>query len=215
MSRLSVSSRTWSHQLPNCLSAGLDGSQCLSFFSHKGPGFIGLNPLGLDVLDHLGMKALGVLAGLMGEAENGVERDAAQAAGGAHTVALDKMVRDVERLLVGEMGAIQRRAGPFGEVFAAGGAAEAANAACFAGPAVGPQVAESGLGAVGTVGIRAGEGRPVALAHKLPPSASKSAIMLANQDFGRKAEKVTTQFCNDPVFLIALWSVIAACRHRG
>src|SRR5260221_10421731 len=79
MSRLSVSSRTWSHQLPSCWSSGLAGSQCLSFFSHKGPGFIGLDPLGLDVLDHLVVEALGVLAGVVGEAENGVASDAAQA----------------------------------------------------------------------------------------------------------------------------------------
>src|SRR5438876_7584478 len=101
MSRLSVSSRTGSHQLPNCLSSVLAASPCLSFFPHKGPGFIGLDPLGLDVLDHLVVEALGMLASVVGEAEYGVEGDAAQAAGGPHAVALDEMVGDVEGLLVG------------------------------------------------------------------------------------------------------------------
>ena len=81
-------------------SAGLSGSQFLSFFPHIGPSFIGLDLFGSDVLNHLVMEALGVLPRFVREPQNGVEGDTAEATGGAHPVALDQVMRDIQSLLV-------------------------------------------------------------------------------------------------------------------
>src|SRR6267154_823604 len=110
MSRLSVSRRTWSHQLPCSLSAGLSGLQCVSFFPHKGPGFVGLDLLGSDVLNHSVVEELGVFSRFVGESQDGVEGDTAQATGGTHPVALDQMMSNVQSLLVAHVEAKQRRA---------------------------------------------------------------------------------------------------------
>src|SRR3954449_10763310 len=99
MRRLSASSSTWSHQLPRSRSPGALGSQCLSFFPHEGPGLVGLHLVDLDVLDHLVVELLSVVARPVGEAEDGVEADAAEAARGPQAVALGQVLSDLEDFL--------------------------------------------------------------------------------------------------------------------
>src|SRR6516165_1109346 len=165
MRRLSASSSTWSHQLPCCWSPGSPGSQCLSFFPHEGPGLIDLHLIDLDVPRQLVVELLGVVTRPVGEAEDGVETDAAQAAGGPQAGALDEVLGDLKNRLFGELSAVQRGTGPLGEAVAAGGAAEAADVTGLAGPAVGPEVALAALAIGGAIGVGAGEGGPITLRH--------------------------------------------------
>src|SRR5262249_14361914 len=141
------------------------GSQCLSFFPHEGPGLIGLHLVDLDVLHQLLVELLGVPPGPSGEAEHGVEADAAEAGGGPPALALSPGLGDLQGLLLGQVGAEQGRPGPLREVVAAGGAAEAAEVAGLAGPAVGAEVPLALVAVDGAVGVGAGESRAVLLTH--------------------------------------------------
>src|SRR5262249_36540545 len=119
----------------------------------------------LDVPHQLVVELLGVFAGPAGEAEDGVEADAAEAAGGPQARALDEVLGDLKDCLLGELSAVERGADPLGEGAAAGGAAEAADWTGLAGPAVGPEVALAPLAVGGAIGVGAGEGGPITLGH--------------------------------------------------
>src|SRR5262245_44769792 len=138
------------------------------------------------------MELLSMVPRPVGEAEDGVEADAAQPAGGPHAGALRQVLGDGQGLLLGELGAEQGRAGPLGEALAAGGAAEAADAPLLAGPAVGAEVASAPLAVGGAGRGRAGRGGPVALAHDTLPARPPHPNSLPNQGFWRKADGVTT-----------------------
>src|SRR6516225_4295707 len=165
MSLLSGSISTWSHQLPDSRSSGLAGSQCLSFFPHEGPGLIDLDLAEPHVLHHLLVEGLGVLARPQGEAEDGVEAHAAEPAGGSHAGPLHQVLGDAEGLLLGQLGAEQRRAGPLGKALAASGAAEAADAPGLAGPAVGPEVVVPPPAVERAIGVGASQRGPVPVFH--------------------------------------------------
>ena len=79
------------------------------------------------MLDHLVVELLGMVTGPVGEAEDGVEADAAEAAGGPQAVAFGQVLGNGQGLIVGKLQAEERGAGPFGEVLTAGEAAEAAD----------------------------------------------------------------------------------------
>src|SRR5579884_2755168 len=165
ISRLSASIRTWSQELPCCWSAGLLGSQCLSFFPHEGPGLIDLHLVDLDVLHHLLVEFLGMIADPMGDAKDGVEADATQATGRPHAVALDQMLGDVQDGLLGQLRAKQRSAGSLGEVLTAAGTTQATDTSLFAGPAVRTNVGAAGLTVARAVGVGTGESGPVTFWH--------------------------------------------------
>src|SRR3954466_2289683 len=94
ISLVSGSMMTWPQKLPWSASPGSRGSQCLSFFPHEGPGLVGLDLLGLDAPDHAVVEELGVMAETLGEAQDGVEADAAQPGGGAAAGALGQVPGD-------------------------------------------------------------------------------------------------------------------------
>src|SRR5439155_13272901 len=118
---------TWSQKLPCKSSAGSAGSQCLSFFPHEGPGLVGLDLLGVNVLDVAVVKEFGVAAEALGEAQDRVAADLAQAGGGADTAAVGEVLGDGHEFVLGRPQAEQGGVGAFGEVGAAGGAAQAAD----------------------------------------------------------------------------------------
>jgi hypothetical protein len=137
----------------------------LSFFPHVGPGFIGLDLVHADVLDHLVMERLGMVASPLGIPQYGIQGDVAESPGRTHAVALDDVGSDVDEFILGQLGAVEGSAVAFGEVLAACGAAETANVAGFAGPAVGPEVSLASLVEQGTGGVGTGESRPITLVH--------------------------------------------------
>src|SRR5262245_9165546 len=118
--------------------------------------------------------------GPSGEAEDGVEADAGQPAGGPHAVALGQVRGDGQGLALGEVGAVQRGAGPLGKVLAAGGAAEAAEAPLLAGPAVGAAIAPALVAVGGAVGVGASETAPIRLAHGPLRSGCRAPNSLGN-----------------------------------
>src|SRR5262245_1494278 len=131
---------TWSQKLPWLASSGSRGSQCLSFFPHEGPGLVDLDLFGLDAPDGAVMEEFGVLAEASDEAQDGVAADLAQPGCGADAAAVGEVLGDGgERALTGGE-AEQRGVGALGEVGAAGGTAQAADAPGLAGPSVQAQV---------------------------------------------------------------------------
>ena len=57
--------------------------------------------LDLDVSHELLVEELGMVPRSVGEAENGIETDATQTAGGPHAIAFDDVVGDLEYFLGG------------------------------------------------------------------------------------------------------------------
>jgi hypothetical protein len=140
-------------------------SQFLSFFSHVGPGFVGLNLMHLNVAHHLVVEGFGMVAGALGVPQDGIQRNVAEATGGSHAVALGDMGSDVDEFRFGQLRAVERGAVAFGKILAAAGTAEAANVAGFAGPTVGPEIALASLVEQGTLGVGTGESGPITLVH--------------------------------------------------
>jgi hypothetical protein len=137
----------------------------LSFISHVGPGFVGLDLMHLDMLHQLVMEGFGMVAGSLGVPQHGIQGDVAEATGGPHAVPLDDVGSDVDEFRFGKLGAVEGRAVAFGEVLATTGATEAANVAGLARPAVGPEVALASLVEQETLGVGAGESGPITLFH--------------------------------------------------
>src|SRR6202042_1118056 len=131
-------------------SSGSSGSHCLSFFPHKGPGLVGLDLLGLDTADQAVVEAFGVLAETLRETQHGVEADLTQPRRGAAATAVGQVLRDGDQGDLGSAQAEQRRVSAFGEITAAGGAVQTADAVPGAGPAVQAQVAGTALAVGGT-----------------------------------------------------------------
>src|SRR5258708_30001737 len=109
----------WSQQLPCSASSGSSGSHCLSFFSHKGPGLIGLDLLGLNASDLAVVEAFGVLAEALGETQDGVEADPTQTRRGTAAAAIDEVTCDGGEGILGGPQTKQGGIGTFGEVRAA------------------------------------------------------------------------------------------------
>src|SRR5262245_33460063 len=101
---------------------------CLSFFPHEGPGLVGLDLPGLDTADLAVVEAFGVLAEAGGETQDGVEADATQPSGGAAAGALGEVAGDGEKGFFAAAQAEQGGIGPLGEVPAAAGALQTADA---------------------------------------------------------------------------------------
>ena len=105
------------------------------------------------------MEQLGVLAEALGETQDGVAADLTQSGRGADAATVGEVPGDGgERVLTGGE-AEQRGVGTFGEVGAAGGTVQAADAAPPARPTVQAQVAGAALAVGGAVGVRASQVR--------------------------------------------------------
>src|SRR5271167_3908441 len=111
------------------------------------------------------MEGLGMVPGPLGVPQYGIQGDVAEATGRTHPVSLDDVGGDVDEFFLGQLGAVEGGAVAFGEVLAASGAAETANVAGFARPAVGPEVSLASLVEQGTLGVGTGESRPITLVH--------------------------------------------------
>src|SRR5262245_11742590 len=119
----------------------------------------------MDMTDFLVVKRFRVLACAHGDPQDGVQTHATQTGRGSHAVAFDHMLGDGDDFLLGELGAEEGRASPLRETLAADGAAEAANVAGLAGPAVRPDGGQSALAKGWTLGIGAGEFGPNPIVH--------------------------------------------------
>jgi hypothetical protein len=75
------------------------GWQCLSFFPHEGPRLVRLDLLDLDVLHELVVKELGMVPGSVGDAQDGIQPNAAQTTGRPHAIALDDVLSNLEDFL--------------------------------------------------------------------------------------------------------------------
>jgi hypothetical protein len=112
------------------------------------------------------VEQLGVLAEAGGEAQDGVEADAGEAGGGAAPDPFGQVPRDGDQGVLVGAEAEQWGVGALGEVLAAGGAAEAADALVLGGPAVRAQVGCPAPAVVGAIGVGAGQVREVLRAHR-------------------------------------------------
>jgi len=139
--------------------------QFLSFFSHVGPGFVGLDLVHLDVLDHLVMKGSGMIPSPVGIPQHGIQGDVAEATGGPHPISLHDVLGDSQQLLCRQLAAVEWRAVPFREVLATTGAAETANLAFFARPTVRAEIGLATLAKQGTFGVGTSESGPITLFH--------------------------------------------------
>jgi hypothetical protein len=110
----------------------------LSFFSHKGPGFVGLHPLGPYVADLLIVKRLSMFAGADGNAQDRIQTHATQPGRRPHAIAFDDVFGNRDDLVLRQLCSKEGGTGPLGETLVADGTAEAANVAGFTRPAVGP-----------------------------------------------------------------------------
>jgi pilus assembly protein Flp/PilA len=130
-----------------------------------------LNLFGVDASDLTVMEAFSMVAEPLGETQNGVAADLAQPGCGADAAALGKVRGDGHEFSFRRSQTEQGRVGAFGEVGAAGGAAQTADVLAAAGPAVQTQVAGTALAVGGAVGVGAGDVRVVRSAHGFPPFA--------------------------------------------
>src|SRR5688572_17699917 len=141
-----------------------------------------------DVLDHLIVKVLSVVARPPGQTQDRVQADSTQPAGGPHPGPFDQMLGDLQDLVRWELGAEQRGAAALREALAAGRAAEATDALGLAGPAVRAKIVAASL-AIGLTGsVGASEGRPVLCVHgdSLPGSLSRLSAYQDKVSDGRR-----------------------------
>src|SRR5262245_12320453 len=113
---------TWSQVLPSSASAGSSAAHCLSFFSHKRPGLVGLNLLGPDPADLAIVEVFGMLAEATGEAQDGVEADLTEPCRGPAATAIGEMLGDGHQGCLRRAQAEQGRVGTLGEVRTTGDA---------------------------------------------------------------------------------------------
>src|SRR6476659_6468789 len=108
--------------------SGSLGSQFLSFFPHEGPGLVRLDLFGLNPSDHDVVEVFGVLTKANSETQDGVEADTTQTRRGAAACALGEVLGNSDQGVLGGAQAEQWGVGALGEVRAASGTAQAADA---------------------------------------------------------------------------------------